>query len=223
MRKYINKVNPKKITATLVFAGSLLSTNVFWAQNKTHEQYDVLIPYNTAFDYNLDNNTSWRIKNSKGENFQSGTGNIKDISFTTTGDYVLSIQGDSNSDSCNIGQSTKELKLKVSPMKMDFDFSSIRFSREISGGQADGIILSVDAVFSSQEEDKQMYTNGFVTAGANTSIKGELQNGQVVLQQGVNTLNFILKGKASVGNYIMIDFVDINGEVQSFGLTEKIR
>jgi len=43
------------------------------------------------------------------------------------------------------------------------------------------------------------------------------------LQNGINTLEFNLEGQATKNTYIMFDFVDINGNVQSYGFTNKIQ
>jgi hypothetical protein len=69
----------------------------------------------------------------------------------------------------------------------------------------------------------QFYTQGFNTAGVRTSVVGKLKNGQKRLQNGINTLEFNLEGQATKNTYIMFDFVDINGNVQSYGFTNKIQ
>lgn len=220
MKKYISKI--KKLPTFLVLAVILLNSSLNYAQHIDIEGRDVLVPYNTAFSYDLASSTSWELKTSIGQVLKSGKGSLENEMFEEPGNYVLQIHTLNNPNSCD-DSTPEKLNIKVSTMNMSFDFSSVKFSKKIKGGQPTvGIVVSVNAVYSSYENSTATYTKGFKTAGVGTSIVGTLRNGQVALQQGVNTLEFVLEGQATTGNYIMLDFIDVNGDVQSYGLTQII-
>lgn len=226
MRKYLTIIEIKRILGVLMFLGIFMSSNLLSAQNNMQTQkaqYDIIVPYGTSFTYDLEiDNIQWRIETSAGNQIKNGSGAVKNYVFENPGDYVLKLK-ETNPDPESESSIQNELEIKASSMGMLFDFSTINFSRNISGGQASGIILSVDAIYSSYDNTTAVYSHGLTTAGVDTFITGKLKNGPVELQEGINTLKFELEGQASVGNYIMFDFVDINGEVQAYGLTEIIK
>lgn|SRR5690606_2548869 len=221
MKKYISKI--KRLSGLLAFTALILNSSSIAAQHNTPIEQDVLVPYNTAFSYDLANSTSWELTTSTGQVLKNGTGSIENEVFNEPGNYVLQIHAIHNPNSCD-DATPEKLNIKATAMKMEFDFSSVKFSKNIKGGQsAKEIVVSVNAMYSSYENSATTYTNGFKTAGVGTSVTGKLKNGPVTLEQGVNTLEFVLDGHATTGNYIMLDFVDINGDVQSYGLTQIIQ
>lgn len=163
----------------------------------------------------------------KNEVIASGSGDdLAKYVFKKPGMYQVDINENiiHDSNSCNHKHFPEKMLVEVSPLKMDFDFKSVKLSRNIIGGQSvNGTILSVDVRFSSYDNSDSFYTQGFNTAGVRTSVVGKLKNGQKRLQNGINTLEFNLEGQATKNTYIMFDFVDINGNVQSYGFTNKIQ
>lgn len=221
MKKYISKI--KRLSGLLAFTVVFLNSTPTFAQHNAPIEQNVLVPYNTAFSYDLANSTSWELTTSTGQVLKNGTGSIENEVFNEPGNYVLQIHAIHNPNSCD-DSTPEKLNIKATAMKMEFDFSTVKFSKNIKGGQSvKGIVVSINAMYSSYENSVVTYTNGFKTAGVGTSIFGKLKNGQLTLQQGVNTLEFVLDGQATTGNYIMFDFVDINGDVQSYGLTQIIQ
>lgn len=227
MRKYLYKIEFKKILGILMFTVVFINSSVVYSQSTIQSEkaatYDILVPYNVPFNFKLESNATWELKNAEGQLIHSGKGSLENNVFSIPGDYVLHIQTVFDPNLCDSDQSPKKINIKASAMKMVFDFESVTFSKKIVGGQAtDGITVRVNVDYSSLENNSAIYTYGFVTAGVDTTVVGKLKNGQVTLQQGMNTLEFELEGQATAGNYIMFDFVDVNGEVQSYGLTQKI-
>lgn len=202
----------------------LFSGNLLFAQSKNTTEDNLSAAYNTPFSYSLENETPWTIKNAKGKLIANGTGSIENQIFAEPGNYTLHIAVTPHSNSCEHDHSPKNLTIVVSPMKMVFDLSSVKFSENIKGGQsAKGITVTVNADYSSYDNKTVVYKKNFATAGVGTSVSGKLKNGKETLKPGVNTLEFVMDGQAVSGNYIAIDFVDINGQVQSYGLTKKIQ
>jgi hypothetical protein len=163
----------------------------------------------------------------KNEVIASGSGDaLTKYVFEKPGMYQVDINENliHDQNSCNHKHFPEKMLVEVSPLKMDFDFKSVKVSRNIIGGQSvNDTMLSIDVRFSSYDNSDAVYKQGFNTAGVGTSVAGKLKNGEAKLRQGKNTLEFKLEGQATKGTYIMIDFVDINGQVQTYGFTNKIQ
>jgi len=163
----------------------------------------------------------------KNEVIASGSGDaLTKYVFEKPGMYQVDINENliHDQNSCNHKHFPEKMLVEVSPLKMDFDFKSVKVSRNIIGGQSvNDTMLSIDVRFSSYDNSDAVYKQGFNTAGVGTSVTGKLKNGDAKLRQGKNTLEFKLEGQATKGTYIMIDFVDINGQVQTYGFTNKIQ
>ncbi len=178
------------------------------------------------FSYQLDENTSWSISStSDNTTLKSGMGSINDITFPAPGIYTVEITEISNHNECSHGRYPKKIEIQVSAMKMEFDFSTIKFNSEIIGGQSqDGNTLSVDVVFSSiANESVELKSTEITTAGVGVNIKGNLVNEKITLTPGVNHLVYKLTGQATSQTFIMFDFIDVNGNVISYYHPTKIK
>ena len=206
----------------------LLSISSVFAQHNENtnnkREESVTLSYGLPFSYSLDTYTGWDIKNDAGDVLNSGSGNINEV-FSKPGNYSVYIHEKHNHDSkssCDHDQYPSKISIKVSPLKLVFDFSSIQFSKKIKGGQStEGIILTVNAVYSSYNNISADYHYGFTTAGVGTSLSGRLNKDKVLLKNGVNKLEFSLEGFTTKGNNITIEFKDINDQVQHYTLIEK--
>lgn len=156
----------------------------------------------------------------------SGRGaSLTQVVYEKPGVYLVEINENIAYDpnGCAHNHLPGKILLEVSPLKMVFDFKTVKLSKNITGNQAaNGTTLTVNAMFASNDNSTAVYTQNFKTAGVKTSVAGKLKNGQATLQQGTNTLEFQLEGQATKGTYIMIDFIDINGVTQSYSLANKI-
>lgn len=222
-----------KLIPSLAFCKSMLlmlifsETSLFAQHNENtnnKREESIITTYSSPFSYTLDSSTDWEIKNNSGELLSSGSNNIAEV-FSKPGDYTLYIHEKHIHDttsSCDHAHYPSKVNITVSPSKMLFDFSSIKFSKNIKDSQSqEGVVLTVNAIYNSYNNKTAVYNHGFTTAGVGTSLKGKLKGGKVVLKEGVNKLEFLLEGFTTKGNNIMIDFKDINGQVQSYTLTEK--
>lgn len=215
----------KSILFTLTFSGTSLFAQ--HNENTNHKREEsVITAYNVPFSYSLDTYTDWEIKNNNGELLNSGSGSIAKL-FSKPGTYILYIHEKHNhnsTSSCDHVQYPSKVNITVSPLKLLFDFSTIKFSKNIQDSQSrEGIVVTVNAMYNSYESKAAVYNHGFTTAGVGTSVRGKLKGGKTILKEGVNTLEFLLEGFITKGNNIMLDFKDINGQVQSYTLTEKIK
>lgn len=193
----------------------------------TERVEEQIVSYNTPFSYELTDYVRWEVINTdSGSVITSGRGSVRGVLFKEPGNYSVNFVDEEIHDpnSCSHPDFPDKLLLSVSPFKMDFDFSSIKLSKNLVGNQStNGTTLKVDVFFSSYDNNTAVYSEKFSTAGVKTSVVGKLKSGKETLQQGKNTLEFQLEGQATKGTYIMFDFVDINGNVQSYGFTNKIQ
>lgn len=206
----------------------LLSGNLLWAQKTTSEKTEpeqITVSYKTPFSYELTDAVRWEIINPERKSVKKGSGNIENFTFQQPGNYVLKLTDTTphNANGCDHQHFPNQLNINVSPYYMAFDLQNVKISRTLTGGSAKGTLVTVNVDFDSFDKKPASYDRGFATAGVGTTIKGKLKNSEISLKPGINTLEFILEGNATTGNYIMMDFTDINGEVQSYGLTQKIQ
>lgn len=197
------------------------------AINKIEEIEEQVVSYKTPFSYSLDTDTRWSIIHPEtGTTIKTGIGSINNILFDTPGNYLLQISHSTthNSDSCGHSHYPEKVHLEVSPFYMEFDFTSVNLTRELQGNRSlNGSLLTVNVIFDSFDKTTTTYTGSFTTAGLRTSLVGKLKNGETVLQPGTNQLEFQMEGQVSSNSYISIDFVDINGQIQSYNITNKIK
>jgi hypothetical protein len=187
-----------------------------------------VITYFDKFSYTFDENTSWAIVNPVYyTTIKSGAGPIKDFSFPSPGIYNIEvfeetshIQGD-----CNHSHYPKKIVIEVSPMKMEFDFSSVKFNNEIIGGQSqDENLITIDVYFSNTKNESVDFGSGqLATAGIGTTIQGELVNKKTILSPGVNHLVYKLTGYATSDTFIMFEFSDINKQTSNYYFPAKIK
>jgi hypothetical protein len=177
------------------------------------------IAFGETFSFKLDDNTSWKIINS--ETFavlNSGIGSIEKITFSTPGNFEIEISEVISANDCKNGHFPHKIMIEVSPIKMIFDFNSIKFSHVIVGGQSQyGNEISIDVYVESFNNEKVVFNDGkVISAGVGVNIDGTLKSNGTVLKQGVNHLVYILKGQATRDTYIMFDFLDINNQTVSY-------
>lgn len=209
-----------------LFSENVSSELVLQKNTKIQEVENHVVAFKSPFNYNLNDDTRWEIINLEtGLTFKSGEGTIKDMIFEIPGNYLIQISEliTHNRYSCGHAHFPEKIFLEVSPLKMEFDFSTVKLSRNIVGNQdSRGITLTVDVLFTSYEGSVAAYTGGFTAAGVRTSLTGKLKNNEIILQQGMNSIEFQLEGQVSKDSYISIDFIDINGQIQSYRFINKI-
>lgn len=226
MKKYISY--PASFRLQCVFAILMIFLSGFrlFAQENGLREESQVIAFSSPFSYALGENVSWELKDETGSLIRSGKGDISRYAFSKPGSYTLHIHEDRDHDtgSCEHAHFPEKVNIEVKPVKLDFDFSTIRFSKDITGGQpANGIIVSVNAHYSSYDNSSAAYNQGFGSFGVGSTISGKLKNREALLKPGVNTIEFILEGQAEAGNNIQLNFTDFNGEVQPYTLTPKTR
>ncbi len=185
-----------------------------------------VIAFNTPFSYTLGEEIPWELKDESGALVRSSKGEVKDHIFTRPGTYILHIHEDRDHDtgSCEHAHYPEKVNIQVKSEKLEFDFSTIRFSKDVVGGElANGTVVSLNVNFSSYNNADAVYNLGFDSFGVGSTITGKLKNNEALLKPGVNNLEFILEGQSEAGNNIQLNFMDFTGEVQPYTLTPKTR
>jgi hypothetical protein len=210
---------PLSIIFLMFFVFSINAKNISQLPSNGEHIENQKIAFGETFSYKLDDNTSWKIINS--ETFavlNSGVGSIEKITFSTPGNFEIEISEVISANDCKNGHFPHKIMIEVSPIKMIFDFNSIKFSHVIVGGQSQyGNEISIDVYVESFNNEKVVFNDGkVISAGVGVNIDGTLKSNGTVLKQGVNHLVYILKGQATRDTYIMFDFLDINNQTVSY-------
>ena len=210
---------PLSIIFLMFFVFSINAKNISQLPINGEHVENQKIAFGETFSYKLDDNTSWKIINS--ETFavlNSGVGSIEKITFSTPGNFEIEISEVISANDCKNGHFPHKIVIEVSPIKMIFDFNSIKFSHEIVGGQSQyGNEISIDVYIESFNNEKVVFNDGkVVSAGVGVNIDGTLKSNGAALKQGINHLVYILKGQATRDTYIMFDFLDINNQTVSY-------
>ena len=178
------------------------------------------------------NQTIWTITNSADSIlFKSVNGNtLSSIKFDFPGEYHLSMHFDESIHSSHVGECfhpsiPETIKLVVSPHRIVFDFENLSFSTDIVGGKdMTGATLVVPVEYSSYSGNTiELPSLKMMSAGVNTTIQGVLKNEKTTLSPGLNQLTYSLKGSASKNTYIMFDFYDSTGAIQSYSFPTLIK
>ena len=210
---------PLSIIFLMFFIFSINAKNISQLPINGEHVENQKIAFGETFSYKLDDNTSWKIINS--ETFailNSGIGSIEKITFSTPGNFEIEISEVISANDCKNGHFPHKIMIEVSPIKMIFDFNSIKFSHEIVGGQSQyGNEISIDVYIESFNNEKVVFSDGkVISAGVGVNIDGTLKSNGTALKQGINHLVYILKGQATRDTYIMFDFLDINNQTVSY-------
>lgn len=224
----------------LVFLTCVLCMLIFDLQAKPSEKYtpeisfqnsieseteSIIISFSQKFNFPLNENTSWSIVNQKDSKIiGNGVGSIAGFDFVEPGTYILHIIDNSvhNPAECNHSHFPSNLLIEVSEMEMIFDFNSIQFSQELIGGQElQDIEMSIEVDFKHYKNQPTEFSNYVRSAGVDANITGSISAKQI-LTPGKNKLVYQLSGSAAKNTYIMFDFIDVNGQIQTYYHTTKL-
>jgi hypothetical protein len=228
--KYLN------LGILLLFSLARISAQTLESENNSAEisyqiNFGETLPENLLKSEYIDR-TIWTITNSADSIlFQSVNGNLlQSIKFDRPGEYRLSMHFDESIHSSHVGEcfhpSIPEInKLVVSPYRIVFDFENLSISTDIVGGkELSGATLSVPVEYSSYSGNTmELPSLKMMSAGVNTTIQGVLKDEKTTLSPGLNQLTYSLKGSASKNTYIMFDFYDLTGAIQSYSFPTLIK
>lgn len=189
----------------------------------------IKISYGQKIHYNcFENSMDWSVT-SGSEQFNVKGVKISDYVFEKPGFYKITFLDLAEDKIIDDEGVANFIEVDVAPYKMTFDWENAIFSNEIRKGiDTIGILLSVPIRIDSYNGKidkkiiKEYSTEKVHTAGVGTNIEGQSKE-DTNLKIGLQILRYKLKGIASEEAYIMFDFTDINGRIQSFSYSKLIK
>jgi hypothetical protein len=174
----------------------------------------------------LPESTTFVIRSSSGVILTGNGPKLEVYTFDLPGSYKVEIDEHlvHNPNTCNHTHYPEIINVEVSPVKMLFHFEELSFSADISLGiDTRGIVMFVPVSIETIGEPRLTYN--FITAtsaGIGTNIIATLKEG-TVLKKGKQVLEYELSGVAAQKAYLMFDFTDINGQLQTAYLKKPIQ
>lgn len=196
--------------------------------NTDEEQFYKIISFGEKIDFgNFEDTAIWTVANEKENIIKHLKGNeINDFVFVKPGIYEIRFTENKKhiENGCNHPQFNEKTIIKVSSLKMKFDFSTIKFSEIIVGEkELHDVKIYANLDFESYNNENISFKKAkVVVVGIGTNIIGNASNETLILTPGKNKITYILNGKASKESYIMFDFYDINNKIQSYYYPNKL-
>lgn len=238
MSKMSTKPTKSCILLFLGIVAQIGWNNILYAQN--HHPSGVIQENNISIEKKLivfgetlnlnevSEKVTWTINRIGADNTPvSGVGKtLNEYVFAIPGNYEISIQEnlDHQPGECEHKHLPEKIVLEVSAIKMIFNTQAIVFSDEIRKGvETKGLKMTVPVSIQTYSKQSVPYSNVLVTtAGVGTNIIATLSEPKL-FQDGNYTLVYNLQGVASQQAYIMFDFTDVNGQVQSYAHLKQIK
>ena len=196
--------------------------------NSSDEQFYKVISFGEKIDFgNFDDTAVWTVANTIENIVINLKGNeINDFVFVKPGIYEIRFTENKKhlENGCNHPQFDEKTIIKVSPLKMKFDFSTIKFSEIIVGEkELHDVKIYTDWDFESYNNENISFKKAkVVVVGIGANIIGNASNETLILIPGKNQIIIQLTGKAIKESYIMFDFYDINDKIQSYYYPNKL-
>jgi hypothetical protein len=175
----------------------------------------------------VDDDAKWNISNTVDNTVDYIAGNkINEYVFEKPGVYEIQyLENKIHSENeCNHAKFNAKMLINVSPVKMTFDFSKIKFSEKIRvGSSCEGIIISVPVNVTIKENLSFKFSpSEFMVAGIGSDIVAKPISSEVNLNNGTHVLQYKLSGTTTKETYLMFDFIDYNNNVQTYNQTEIV-
>lgn len=183
--------------------------NSCWAQVKFEIAYGEKISVNNAGAP-----TSFVVDGPSGE-VHLYDEEINQFIFCTPGDYAIKVvQRHKNFPECD--HLAQEMSVRVHPVRMRFDTQRLSLSEPIQENrETDKIVVSIPISIESFNHRPVKLSKAIVkSAGIGSSIVAIPNKSLSELPEGQHVLQYTLKGVATQNTYLMLDFVDANGQIQ---------
>ena len=197
---------------------------LFWTS--LYSQNRMVISYNEKIDLGeVSKGTHFYFFNDS-HKIQPKSNEINNYIFSTPGVYTIKIEEKENhqKENCAERHLPKEIVVEVSPIKMIFDSNAISFSAPIIKNKStEGIVLSIPVTIQTFDHRRAKLNMIKVnSAGIGTNITATLNNRFKELPEGTHVLQYELNGMVTENAYLMFDFIDANGIIQSVSLTKPV-
>lgn len=152
---------------------------------------------------------------------------INNFIFTKPGEYKILIATNEHFKvgDCIHPSLPKEINLNVGRTKMYFDGDKIQFSSSITKNKdMEGATLTIPVYIESFDHNPIVLNNEVVNvAGIGSSLTAKLNTTTLELSEGSHILTYTLSGKVSENAYLMFDFVNAEGKIQSVAMHNPIQ
>lgn len=151
---------------------------------------------------------------------------INDFVFKEPGKYIIIVEEKKKhkSNECEHAKLPEKIIVNVSPYRITFDANTISFSQPIQKNkETAGTVLNISVnIETYNHQSAVLDSSPVISAGIGTSIIATLDKKFAVLTEGNHTISYLLTGKVTEKSYLMFDFVEPNGKIQSVALPNPI-
>jgi len=196
--------------------------------NLNSEPFYKTISFGEKIDFGtIDESVTWSIANSNKSIFKTIRGNeINDYVFAEPGEYEINYQENKKHEGeCDHSVFADRFKIKVSDIKLSFDFSKISFSEKISKGKNyTNLIITVPVKINNTDNSiAKLPAPGLFIAGLGVSMTAEPMEKEVSLNNKTQLLKYKVSGIINEETYLMFDFYDFSNQVQTYNLPQIIK
>ncbi len=189
--------------------------------HSNNEQYYKVVSFGDKIDFgNIEDTAKWTIANAKEGIFVTLSGSqINGYTFEKPGFYEIGFSDTKkHNEECSHPAFKEKMTVKVSSVKMVFDFSKINFSEKIQKGRScDNIIITVPVNITVKDNSSEsLEAPGLSIAGIGVELIAKPTNQKIVVKSGVQLLKYQLSGFVNKETYLMFDFSDFNNQVQTY-------
>lgn len=149
---------------------------------------------------------------------------INQFEFEKPGVYTISVEEKKHKEHDCREYLPKEISVEVSRIRMDFKQPLAFSSPIVKNSDTQGITLSVPVQIETYDHLPALLNKSTVqTAGIGANITAELKTQTEQLPEGMHQLEYALSGKVTENSYLMFDFIDANGQVQSVPVLTPVK
>lgn len=218
----LNSILGNTITKILFLCCMLISFNAN-SQVSLEDPFYKVISYGDKIDFGaIEKGVMWTIS-SRDANVNViylSDNEINNFVFAKPGTYEISFKETKKQldHECSHPQFKERMAIKVSPIKMTFDFSKISFSEKIrKGSNCDQIFITVPVIVAIKDlQTAKIEVSNVMVAGVGSQIIAKPTNAEIILKNGVQLITYQLSGVATRETYLMFDFVDNNNNIQTY-------
>lgn len=223
----VTKRKWEKLSLILLFLsfGMIAQTNFPMGNQK---QFYKVISFGEKIDFgNVENTATWTITNTQENVYANLRGKqINDYVFEKPGIYEIrfSENKSQDADECHHPMFKENMNIKVTAVKMTFDFSKIKFSEKIQKGRYyNDLLVSVPVTILTQGNvSTKQNAPGLNISGIGSELIAKPTNTEIIIKNGVQILQYQLSGMVTKDTYLMFDFFDLNNEVQTYNLLDQV-
>lgn len=196
--------------------------------NAKTDPYYKVISFDEKVDFGIiDASVTWTITNLKTNRSKTLYGNeINNYQFQEPGDYQINFQENKvHNESCNHSLFPEKFSIKVTPVKIAFDFSKIEFSEKLQKGiNYANLILSIPIKITTKENSiKKITAPSLAVSGIGVLLTAKPIENEIILNNQIHLLKYKVSGIIEKDTYLMFDFYDLNNHAQTYNLSQIIK